>query len=185
MRTIKILLLFLLTASQSALAFTQKTDTVIVANDSCGIVQFIVTIDNTDSDALWIWLDCNDYGRDHRKAIRRYLMKRRGDFSIFDIGTDPNMIGELWHPSAPKYRFVKYLEPGKTFTIVFYNVKALKPDCWNNKTIINDIRVFSNLEISEYCPGLEAPYSIKRISYPHNVIAFPMNADDLSDKISE
>ena len=46
--------MLLLTASQSALAFNQKTDTVIVTNDSCGIVQFIVTIDNTDSDALWI-----------------------------------------------------------------------------------------------------------------------------------
>ena len=82
MRTIEILLLFVLTASQSALAFNQKIDTVVVANDSCEIVQFIVTIDNTDSEALWIWLDSNDYGRDHRKAIRRYLMKRRGDFSL-------------------------------------------------------------------------------------------------------
>ena len=69
--------MLLLTASQSALAFNQKTDTVIVTNDSCEIVQFIVTIDNTDSEALWIWLDSNDYGYDRKKAIRRYLMKRR------------------------------------------------------------------------------------------------------------
>lgn len=178
MRTIKLLLTLLLVASQSALAFNQKTDTVIVINDSCGIVQFIVTINNTDSEALWIWLDCNDYGHDHRKAIRQYLMKRRGDFSIFDIGADPNMIGEWWHPSAPKYRFVKYLESGKTFTIVFYTEMALMSDCWNSKNIINDIRVFSDREISEYCPGLEAPYSIKRISYPHNVVAFPINTDE-------
>ena len=52
MRTIEILLLFVLTASQSALAFNQKIDTVVVANDSCEIVQFIVTIDNTDSEAF-------------------------------------------------------------------------------------------------------------------------------------
>lgn len=89
MRTIEILLMLLLTASQSALAFNQKIDTVVVANDSCEIVQFIVTIDNTDSEALWIWLDSNDYGHDRKKAIRRYLMKRRGDFSIFDIGAAP------------------------------------------------------------------------------------------------
>ena len=71
MRTIKLLLTLLLVASQSALAFNQKTDTVIVTNDSCGIVQFmfIVTIDNTDNEALWIWLDNNDYGHDYRKAI--------------------------------------------------------------------------------------------------------------------
>ena len=94
MRTIEILLMLLLTASQSALAFNQKIDTVVVANDSCEIVQFIVTIDNTDSETLWIWLDSNDYGHDRKKAIRRYLMKRRGDFSIFDIGADPNMIGD-------------------------------------------------------------------------------------------
>ena len=185
MRTIKILLLFVLTASQSALAFNQKIDTVVVVNDSCEIVQFIVTIDNTDSEALWIWLDSNDYGHDRKKAIRRYLMKRRGDFSIFDIGADSNMIGEWWHHSAPKYCFVKYLELGKTFTIVFYSERALTPDCWNCKNAIDDIRVFSDLEINEYCPGLEAPYSIKRISYPHNVIAFPINADKLSDTISK
>ena len=187
MRTIKLLLTLLLVASQSALAFNQKTDTVIVTNDSCGIVQFmfIVTIDNTDNEALWIWLDNNDYGHDYRKAIRRYLMKRRGDFSIFDIGADPNMIGEWWHPSAPKYRFVKYLEPGKTFTIVFYNEKALMPDCWNSKNTIHDIRVFSNQQINKYCPGLEAPYSIKRISYPHNVIAFPINTDKCYETISK
>ena len=185
MRTIKILLLLVLTTSQSALAFNQKIDTVVVANDSCEIVQFIVTIDNTESEALWIWLDSNDYGHDNRKAIMRYLMKRREDFSIFDISTDPNMIGEWWHPSAPRCCFVKYLEPGKTFTIVFYSEKALTPDCWNCKNAIDDIRVFSDREINEYCPGLEAPYSIKRISYPHNVISFPINADKLSETISK
>ena len=124
MRTKKILLLLVLTTSQSALAYNLKIDTVVVTNDSCRTLQLIATIDNTDNEALWIWLDNNDYGRDHRKAIRRYLMKRRGDFSIFDIGADPNMIGDWWHPSAPKYCFVKYLEPGKTFTIIFYNLNS-------------------------------------------------------------
>ena len=106
MRTIKLLLTLLLVASQSALAFNQKTDTVIVTNDSCGIVQFmfIVTIDNTDNEALWIWLDNNDYGHDYRKAIRRYLMKRRGDFSIFDIGADPNMMRAL-----KNYRYFHFI----------------------------------------------------------------------------
>ena len=73
----------------------------------------------------------------------------------------------------------------KTFTIVFYNVKGLMPGCRNSKNAIDNIRVFSNREINEYCPGLEAPYSIERISYPHNVIAFPINADKLSETISK
>ena len=71
MRTIKILLLLVLTTSQSALAYNLKIDTVVVTNDSCRTLQLIATIDNTDNEALWIWLDNNDYGRDHRKAIRR------------------------------------------------------------------------------------------------------------------
>ena len=171
------MLMLLLASSQSATAFNQKVDTVVVTNDNSGVVQFIVTIDNTDSEALWIWLDIDDYDQDSRKAIRRYLMKRREDFSIFDIGTDPNMIGEWWHPYAPKDCFVKCLEPGKTFTIVFYQEKALMPDHWNCKNIINDIRIFSNQQINEFCPGLETQYSIKRISYPHNVIVFPANVD--------
>ena len=104
MRTIKILLLLVLTTSQSALAYNLKIDTVVVTNDSCRTLQFIATIDNTDNDALWIWLDSNDYGRDHRKAIRRYLMKRRGDFSIFDIGADPNMMRAL-----KNYRYFHFI----------------------------------------------------------------------------
>ena len=30
-------------------------------------------------------------------------MKRRGDFSIFDIGAAPNIIEEWWHPSASNH----------------------------------------------------------------------------------
>lgn len=173
----------MLTISQSALAFNLKIDTVVVDNDRCRIVQLIATIDNTDNEALWIWLDSNDYGQDNGKAIRQHLMKRREDLSIFDIGTDPNMIGEWWHPNAPICCFVKYLEPDKTFTIVFYNEKTLMTSYWNSKDIINDIKIFSNWQINKYCPGLESPYGIKRISYPHNVIVFPINTDELFNTV--
>ena len=115
MRTIKILLLLLI-SSQSAFAFNQKVDTIVVSHDSCQVLQIFVTIDNTESEALWIWYDSNYHGQDYRKSISKYLKKRRGDFSIYDIGTDPNMCGEWWHPYAPKDGFVKYKKSRNTFS---------------------------------------------------------------------
>lgn len=176
MNKIIIQLLLVLMPSTSVLAFNQKVDTVEVTYDTCIIIQYLVTIDNTENEGLWIWLDNDDYGQDYKKGIRRYMMKRRGDFSIYDIGTDPNMIGEWWHPSAPNFCFVKYLEPGKTFTIVFYHDKKSKPDGWDCKSFIYKVKIFGNQQIKEICPGLEEPYSVNRISYPHHVISFPINA---------
>ena len=145
MRTIKILLLLVLTTSQSALAYNLKIDTVVVTNDSCRTLQLIATIDNTDNEALWIWLDCNDYSRDIR---------------------------------------IKYLEPGNTFTFVFYLDKVAKDDYLDCNKKISDIRIFSNQQINEACPGLGTLYGIKRISYPHNVIAFPMESEGLVTTVS-
>lgn len=172
MKTIRILLILILITSQSALAFEKKIDTVVINNDTCNVLQIIVTIDNTDSEALWLWLDSNDYGQDYHKAIRRYLMKRNGDFSIYDIGIESEMYGEWWNPSAPQYCFVKYLNSGNTFTIVFYKEIAPTIDYDVYKDIINDIKIFSNQQIKETCPGIEEPYSVNRISFPHNVIVF-------------
>ena len=55
MRTIKILMILML-ASSPAMAFNQKVDTVVVSHDSSQVLQIIVTIDNTDNEALWILL---------------------------------------------------------------------------------------------------------------------------------
>lgn len=172
MRTIKILLLLLLISSKSAFAFKQKVDTIVVSHDSCQVLQIFVTIDNTESEALWIWYDSNYHGQDYRKSISKYLKKRRGDFSIYDIGTDQNMCGEWWHPYAPKDCFVKYLKPGDIFTFVFYREMVSSFDHSVHKDIINDIQIFNNQQIIEICPGIEEPFSVKRISYPHRVVSF-------------
>lgn len=174
MKTIKTLLLLVLITSQSALAFNQKIDTVVVNHENCKVLQIIVTIENTDKETLWLWYDNHEYGLDYRKAIRKFLMKRRGDFSIFDIGTDPNMFGEWWHPDAPKDAFVKCLEPCKTFTIVFYQEIPSTFNSLESKHIIRAVKIFSNQQIKEACSGIEETYSVKRISYPYSVILFPM-----------
>lgn len=167
--------MLILIASQSAFAFDQRIDTVVLNYDTVQVLQVIVTVDNTDSEALWIWTDNHDYGKDYRTAIKSHMKKRRGDFSIYDIATDPNMFGEWWHPNAPKDSFVKYLEPGKTFTIIFYKEIISTPEYRDGKNITNDIKVFSNQQMKEICPGIEETYCVKRISYPHNIIAFQIN----------
>lgn len=166
------LLMLILITSQSALAFDKKVDTIVVSHDSCQVLQIIVTIDNTDSEALWIWYDSHDYGQDYRKSIKYYLKKRKGDFSIFDIGTDPNMFGEWWNPYGQKDFFVKHLESGKSFSIVLYKEIIPTLDNIDNNNIISSIKIFSNKQIKETCPGIEEPYSVKRISYSLSVIAF-------------
>lgn len=48
--------MILMLASSPAMAFNQKVDTVVVSHDSSQVLQIIVTIDNTDNEALWILL---------------------------------------------------------------------------------------------------------------------------------
>ena len=173
MRRLTKLIILLMVTSQSVFAFDTNIDTIVVSHDTCQVLQIIITIDNTDSEVLWIWYDNKDYGQDYQKAIKYYLMKRKGDFSIYDIGTDPNMVGEWWHPNAPKDCFVKCLEPCNSFSVVLY--KEINPtlDFNDYNCIIDDIKIFCNQQIKEICPGIDETYSVKRISYPHDIIAFP------------
>lgn len=167
--------MLLMITSRYALAFDTKIDTIVVNYDTCQVQQIIVTIYNSDSETLWIWYDNKDYDQDYRKAIKYYLMKRKGDLSIYDIGTDPNMVGEWWHPNASKDCFVKCLEPCNSFSMVLY--KETTPSLYNSdyNCAISGIKIFSNQQIKETCPGIEEPYSVKRISYPHDIIVFPIN----------
>ena len=48
--------MILMLVSLPAMAFNQKVDTVVVSHDSSQVLQIIVTIDNTDNEALWILL---------------------------------------------------------------------------------------------------------------------------------
>lgn len=105
MQRLGLLLMLLMITSRFALAFDTKIDTIVVNYDTCQVQQIIVTIYNSNSETLWIWYDPKDYGIDYRKAIKYYLMKRKGDFSIFDIGTDPNMVGEWWRPRRISYPY--------------------------------------------------------------------------------
>lgn len=154
--------------------FDTKIDTIVVNYDTCQVHQIVVTIYNNNSETLWIWYDHKDYGKDYRKAIKYYLMKRKGDLSIFDIGTDPNMKGEWWRPSAPNDCFVKCLEPCNSFSMILYKETTPSLDYSDCNCVISGIKIFSNQQIKETCPGIEEPYSVKRISYPYNIIAFPI-----------
>lgn len=175
MQRLGLLLMLLMITSRFALAFDTKIDTIVVNYDTCQVQQIIVTIYNSNSETLWIWYDHKDYGKDYRKAIKYYLMKRKGDFSIFDIGTDPNMVGEWWRPSATKDCFIKCLEPCKSFSMILY--KEITPSLDNSdyNFVISGIKIFSNQQIKETCPGIVEPYSVKRISYPYDIIALPIN----------
>lgn len=175
MKTINIAFLFWIIASQSISAFELNVDTLILQYDSCKIEQLIVSVGNTENKPLWIWIDSQDYCQNERMAIKSYLIKRKGDFSIFDIGTDPLMEGKWWSQSGVQECFIKYLKPGNVFSIILYiESKSVEKSYIQNRNIIDFIKVFKNQQVREVCAGIDEFYSVKRISYPHNVIAIPM-----------
>lgn len=175
-KTITIFILILINIQQG-FAFSIKNDTVVVQRNDSQILQVIVTIDNTDSEPLWIWFDCQDYGGDDRNSIVSYLMKRKGDFSIYDIATDSNMIGQWWQPSAPMECFVKYLSPSNTFTIILYREMISNVDFDKNKICVSEIiKIYYNRQVQGICTGIDEPYCIGRISFPYNVIVVPIVA---------
>lgn len=176
MKTKLIIFVLWLLSWNPLLSFDKRVDTVVISYDTCQVEQTIVTITNTEAEPLWIWFDDrNDYKSDS-EAIKLYLMKRIGDFSIFDIGTDPNMIGSWWSPSAPNYVFVKYLESDSCFTIILYRkTRNDSLSCESSVDETKSIKIFNNRQIIQTCAGFDAPNSFERISYPHDVIVFPIN----------
>lgn len=155
----------------SSYAYELQTDTVVIEKNNNQINQLIISITNTDGQYLWFWF--NDFNNDMEDTyvIKQHLMKRDGDFSLFDIATDVNMYGCLWCTSIPMSLFVKCIEPGNSFKIVIYkesesNGIAEVPSI-DLKRIV---RIYKNETIVEHCPGIDSKLGIKRISYPYDVI---------------
>ena len=155
-------------------AYEIKVDTVIVDYNNSRIEQIIVTINHTGADTLWIWFD-NKRVENEGHYIKKYLMKRSCEecFSFFDIATDPNMDGCWWKAPTSIQLFIKCLMSHQTFTIVIYKEKE-HDVCTNNST--NEwhdiIKIFKQEDIIKYCPGIDTPYGIKRISYPYSTIVY-------------
>lgn len=183
-----LLITFTILNLQSSLAYDMQIDTIAVIYDTYQVEQFIVHISNTEEEPLWIWLFNTRDIKDETRAIRKYLLDRHGyDFSIFDIGSDPNMMGTWWNPSNLYHNFVKHLKPGKSFTIILYREEKgrLKDRMGNwekaelaiekdfEECNINDfLKIYRDEKIQEHCPGIE-DYGIKRISYPYDSITLP------------
>lgn len=57
---------------------------------------------------------------------------------------------------------------------LYIESKSVEKSYIQNGNIIDFIKVFKNQQVREVCAGIDEFYSVKRISYPHNVIAIPM-----------
>ena len=193
MKKILFLITFTILNLQSSLAYDMQIDTVAVIYDTCYTEQIVIHISNTEDEPLWIWLFDTEEIKDEQRAIRKYLMNRHGhDFSIFDIGSDPNMMGAWWKPSGLYHSFVKHLRSGESFTIILYmEVEGIIEhmeiedyiDNWKKRELaikkdieecnIKDfLKIYRDEKIQEYCPGID-DYGIKRISYPYDAITLP------------
>ena len=156
-------------------AYEIETDTVTVDCNDSRTEQIIVSISNNEEDTLWIWFD-NNIVEDEGRYIKNHLMKRPCDkcFSFFEIATDPNMDGSWWELPTSIQLFIKFLIPNQTFTIVFYKEKEHdgKNTCNNNFNWHDIIKIYKQRVITKYCPGIDTPYGIKRLSYPYNTIVY-------------
>lgn len=157
---------------QLSSAYVLKADTVLMVFKEVITEQIIVTIENTEKELLWLWINNNEESVSDSVAIRHFFMKRHGDFSLFEIGVDPNMESCLWHPSAQIELFVKCIEPNHSFTFVFYKEVCDEEIKKNNCFSVDSIKIYNNTQVTRYCPGIDTSWSINRISYPHNAISY-------------
>lgn len=161
------------------LAYEINVDTIIVVTQEGRTNQIIVSIKNTEEEPLWIWFSDTEDFKDDVSVIKNKIMKRRGDFSLFDIATDPNIEGHMW--SYPVNdddfltMFVKILRPDNSFSVVFLE----KTDNEKNirKVLINPnkyITIFKQQQVLKNCPGIESEWGGNRISYPFGVVVIPL-----------
>ena len=183
MKTKELLFSLMFVMSQQVFGYTIKTDTVVIHYEKYQLEQIIVSINNTDDEPLWIWLDETGKYQNEKKAIKHYLMGRHGgDVSIFLAGSLNNVKMQWWRPSNLFFFFVKYLEPGNKFTVILYREiertinYAVNDEeevyFKNNERILDIVKIYTDRQIKEYSPIPD--YGIKRISYPHDIIVCPI-----------
>ena len=157
-------------------AYTIEADTIFVDNNDSYIEQLIVTINNIEEDTLWIWFD-NIVVADEARYIKRHFLKRSCAecFSFFEIATDSNMDGCWWKVPTSMKLFLKCLMPKQKFTIVLYKkhirIDSTREEDANWQKLV---KVYKQKIITKYCPGIDTPYGIKRISYPYDTIVYPI-----------
>ena len=161
----------------SIFAYEVKVDTVFSICNNSQLEQLIISIDN-NQDTLWIWVDSRKEVTEKSQTIRRFLMNRNGgDFSIYDIATDPNMQGCWWKEQTPIQYFLKCLMPKHRFTIVLYRERANKEKEGRHGLSSDIIKIYKQKEIDEYCSGMY-PSVIMTISYPYDVFIYPIKETD-------
>lgn len=152
------------------MAYELKMDTVSIVNSDGQTNQIIVSINNTEDEPIWIWFVNTEDNRDDSVIIKEHLMKRRDDFSLFDIATDPNMDGKLisYPVTSDTFfnLFVKYLKPKQSFMVVFLVDNKESTLLEPNKMI----KIYTQQQIDKKCAGIDTNYGINRISYPYGVI---------------
>lgn len=175
-KVILLITILLVTSYVSCQAYKLKIDTLTIINAGDYSDQIIISIVNTDKEPIWIWLNNIEDNQDDSSAIKEHLMKRKKDFSLFDIATDPNMEGELWIKPLTHdlfYNlFVKILKPGDSFTIVFFkNTEKATLQLKKN------LKIYSHKQILEICKGIETNWGLERISYPYSAIIIPIKKE--------
>lgn len=168
--------LLLLLNTISVLPYDIKTDTVTTVLEKSYVQQIMVSITNTEMSPLWIWVDTNGSVNSDSLSIRNHFFcRRKGEFSIYEIATDPNMSGSWWDGPTNLRCFTKVLPSGKTFTMVFFHhIKELFPIKYYLDKTLRSIRIYKNQDVNMVCSGLDKPNSYLRISYPYDIMLWPI-----------
>ncbi len=171
MKTFSLLFLILFCPSV-CLGYQIHVDSVSVVVGKNKYRNLYVTIYNDTPSSLWIWLDKEKYDSDE-VAIRRFFMKPRGDFSLYWIATDPNLI----YNNKQAYNcdmFLKLLATNDSFTFIFWCLEEHQNDFHQMQTNnLNSIHISSFNQINLICPGMNEEKVQHEISYNYDYVVLP------------
>lgn len=165
-------------------AYSMKMDSLGISVGEKEIGQQFVTIENETNDTLFLWIDTLTYTEDNKdEYIRRFMTKRRGDISIFQIINEANII----YPERFWF-FIKALFPKERFTFVVTRDTENDHQAISNEQFLNSIRAFTKCEINSAFQNLIDEHAFKILSevlsYPQGYIVIPncktrMNGDSI------
>lgn len=170
----KILLMFFCSFLLGAhcFAYEVKVDSFDIYVGEKRIKEWHVSIHNDTKEPLCLWLDTLDYSNKD-KYIRHYFLKPRGEFSIFNIVDEANIV----YPEK-FWSFLKVLLPNESFTFASSReVNGETNEVFIASKFLGNLRVFSKNEIRAAFDGAldERAFRVlsEILSYPLGFISLP------------
>jgi len=183
MKTKKTTLIFLLLIF-STISSAQAASNLIITKDSLricvensgSVFSLLYEITNRSDSTYYLWIE-REVHSTNREKIRDYFRRVRGDFSLFQMAIESNVI---WQCRSIYGSFVKKIRPQETFTIQILSNERFS-ECKKKqifKYLDEHVVIVSENTLRHYLPISESFFSF--FFYRHNFITIPINMLDFS-----